>query len=150
MVGHRAADVAPVADEAGAVVAANPAYAEGKASSVRVGVAASPANHAVLIIGVDQPRPAGLLRALIAEPPPADAIVIPTYDGRRGHPPLFGPGLRAELLAVQEETFGLRAVLRRHAAAIRHVETGDPITLVNLNAPEDTVAAWGLFARDNA
>ena len=146
VVGHRAADVAPVATAAGAVVAANPGYAEGKSSSVRVGVAASPDDYALLIIGVDQPRPASLLRALIAEPPPADTIVIPTCDGRRGHPPLFGPDLRAELLAVQEETFGLRAVLRRHAAAIRHVETSDPITLVNLNTVEDAAAARELLA----
>jgi hypothetical protein len=55
---------------------------------------------------------------------------------------LFAPALRPELLALDEATEGLRAVLRRHADAVRLSETGSALALVNLNRPEDYAAAW--------
>ena len=63
------------------------------------------------------------------------------FEGRRGHPVLFAPGLRAELLALDEATEGMRAILRRHADGVRLSETGSALALVNLNRPEDYAAA---------
>jgi molybdenum cofactor cytidylyltransferase len=144
--GNRAAEVGVVARSAGATVVHNPCYEEGKATSVRVGVAAAPEDTPLLIVGVDQPRPAWLFHRLIETLGTADELVIPTYRGRRGHPPLFAARLRAELLAVQEETFGLRAIVQKHAATILHLEIGGPLVLVNLNTPADLAAARELFA----
>jgi molybdopterin-guanine dinucleotide biosynthesis protein A len=56
---------------------------------------------------------------------------------RRGHPVIFTPVLRDELLRLEEATQGLRAVLARHACAVQVVETGTPLALLNLNTPED-------------
>jgi molybdenum cofactor cytidylyltransferase len=139
--GYRAEEVAAAAIEAGALVVHNPQYRSGKASSVRTGVAATPEGVALLVVGVDQPRPTRIFHQLVAALPDGHDLVIPTYRGRRGHPPLFAAHLRAELAAVQEESFGLRAVVQRHAGATTYVETESPLVLVNLNTPEDLAAA---------
>jgi molybdenum cofactor cytidylyltransferase len=144
--GNRAAEVAAAAVEAGAVAIHNAQFRSGKASSVRAGVAATPDGTPLLIVGVDQPRPAWIFRQLAMVLSEGHALVVPTYGSRRGHPPLFAAHLRTELLAVQEESFGLRAVVQRHADAVTHVEIGDPLVLVNLNTPEELAAARRLMA----
>jgi molybdenum cofactor cytidylyltransferase len=146
--GARADEVGAAAEGAGAVIAHNADFAAGKATSVRAGVAAAPTGLPLLIVGVDQPRPAWLYRRLIRAAEAGAPIVIPTCGGRRGHPPLFAPWLRPALLAVQEETFGLRAVLRHYAASIVHLELGTPWALVNLNTPEDLAQARRLGQRE--
>jgi molybdenum cofactor cytidylyltransferase len=144
--GYRAVEVATAAIEAGAHAVHNPQYQSGKASSVRAGVAATPEGVPLLIVGVDQPRPARIFRKLVAALLDGRDLVIPAYRGRRGHPPLFAARLRAELAAVQEESFGLRAVVQRHADAATYVETESPLALVNLNTPEELAAARQLMA----
>lgn len=144
--GNRAAEVAPLARAAGATVVHNPHFREGKAASVRAGVEATPDGAALLIVGVDQPRPAWLFRNVIEAAHSGAQLVIPTHAGRRGHPPLFAAGLRTELLSVREETFGLRAIIQQHASAIYHLEIGGPLVLVNLNTPDDLAVARRLFA----
>ena len=144
--GHQADEVGAAAIAAGAVVVHNAQHRLGKATSVRVGVAAAPAGIALLVVGVDQPRPAWLFRQLAGVLTAGQEIVIPTYGGRRGHPVLFAARLRDELLAVREETLGLRAVVQRHVADVGYVEIASPLVLVNLNTPED-VAEGRLFAR---
>lgn len=144
--GSRADEVGAAAVGAEAVVAHNPQYPSGKASSVRTGVAATPEGLPLLIVGVDQPRPAWIYRRLVAACREGHDLVIPTYAGRRGHPPIFPAHLRAELLAVQEESFGLRAVVQRYAADVAHVEIASPLMLVNLNTPEELAAARQVMA----
>lgn len=144
--GNRADEVALVAIDAGAVAIHNARYQSGKASSVRVGVTAAPEGVPLLIVGVDQPRPAWLFRQLAEVLLVGCDLAIPTYQGRRGHPPFFAAHLRSELLAVQEETFGLRAVVQRHTPEATYVEIASPLVLVNLNTPEDLAAARQLLA----
>ena len=142
--GRRAAEVAAAARAAGGEAVFNPHHQEGKATSVHAGVAAAPEGAGLLIVGVDQPRPAWLYRRLIEASAAGAPIVLPGHTGRRGHPPLFGPALRDELLAVREESFGLRAVVQRHAAATLLLDVGSPLALVNLNTPADLAAARAL------
>lgn len=163
VLGHDAERLSPILDaldrsiggEPRLRVLRNPDYASGKCSSIRVGVAAaSPGATAVLILGVDQPRPAWLLDRLIVEQeriarPEGEQtyqIVVPACGGRRGHPPLFAASLIPELLAISEETLGLRDVLLRHAAEILPVELDTPLVRVNLNTPEEYAAALRLAA----
>lgn len=144
--GNRADDVASAAVAAGASAVHNAQFRSGKASSVRAGVDAAPEGVPLLIVGVDQPRPAAIFRQLAAVLLEGNTLVIPTYRGRRGHPPLFAAHLRAELLAVQEEDFGLRAVVQHHAKNVTYVDIDCRLVLVNLNTPEELTAARQLLA----
>ena len=124
---------------------ANDRWEDGKAGSVTRGVAALPEGWHVLVAAVDQPRPAALLRMVIGAHleglGDGRVATIAAYMGRRGHPIIFVPQLRAELLQIDEATAGLRAVITRHAAAVRVADGGDRDALLNLNTPEEYTAA---------
>lgn len=145
--GHAADEVERVLAGSGARVVRNPEYTKGRAGSVRVGAAAvrEPV-AAVLTLNVDQPRPAELIRALVAAHLTGDAaITVPVWAGQRGHPAVFASALLPELRAVTEEGEGLRAVRRAYAADTREVELGDPRVLIDINTPESYREARRLF-----
>jgi molybdenum cofactor cytidylyltransferase len=137
--GHApAAVVATVSAFPGAAIVHNPDYKTGKVSSIRAGVrAVSSEAEAGLLIAVDQPRSAGIIRELIASHAAPMSVTIPVRHGRRGHPVLFARSLLPELLALSEEAKGIRAVLDRHATLVRELEIDDPAIHVDLNTPAD-------------
>ena len=63
------------------------------------------------------------------------AIVLPTYNGRRGHPVIFSTALFGELLAAPAEQ-GARSVVWAHAADVLEVPTDEEGVVLNLNDPE--------------
>ncbi len=63
-------------------------------------------------------------------------IVIPTFQGRRGHPILVDLKFRAEVLAI-DPAEGLRRLMRAHPEDIGEVEAGDANILRDLDTPED-------------
>jgi molybdenum cofactor cytidylyltransferase len=138
--GHEASAIAALAAQAPRTrVVHNPAYRTGKVSSIKAGVAAiSPHADAVLLLAVDQPRPAGVLATLVQHHVAAHAaITVPAYEGRRGHPVIFDRGLVPELLEISEETQGVRDVMRRHAAEVGEVAMPDAVVRLDLNTPSD-------------
>src|SRR5436190_1514386 len=81
----------------------NPAYEEGRGSSIRVGArAVPPASAAVLIQSVDQPCPAEIITALY-ETAEADGVdvTLPLFDERPGHPVCLAGRLLPALANVQ-------------------------------------------------
>jgi molybdenum cofactor cytidylyltransferase len=143
VVGHRRDELTPLLPESPILdVVVNSDYASGKVSSIVAGVRAVPAGSDALLLGVDQPRPAALIRTVLeAHREGGGSITVAGYRGRRGHPVVFGAALREELLTISEETEGLRSVLRGHPEGTLVVETDDPLALVNLNTPADYAAA---------
>ena len=126
----------------------NPRPADGRSSSIRAGLAAlSRPPEALLIAAVDQPLERDLVDALLlagerewsvpGDGWPLKRIVVPTFDGRRGHPPLFHGSLFPELLGVSEETEGLRRVVRRIPERVLEVPWQRSGILLNLNTPSD-------------
>ena len=145
VVGHEAAQIAPVAVAAGARVVENTEYRAGRAGSVRVGAWALPdGTRAVILLNVDQPRPAALIRRVLDAHLAGDALITtPEAGGRRGHPVVIAGTLLPELRAVSEASEGLRAVVRRHAARRQIVPVDDPMIHLELNTPEEYAAATG-------
>ena len=127
----------------------NPRPADGKASSVQAGLAAlSRPPDAILIAAVDQPLETPLVDALLETARkewmmprdgvwPARRIVVPTFDGKRGHPPLFHGSLLSELLGVSEANEGLRRVVRRIPERVLEMPWQRSGILLNLNTPVD-------------
>ncbi|HEY8171704.1 MAG TPA: nucleotidyltransferase family protein [Dehalococcoidia bacterium] len=137
--GHEPARITEIASSAErARVAHNGEYRSGKVGSILTGLRATAANaDAVMLLAVDQPRATAVLRTVIETHASSGSLIaVPVHRGRRGHPPIIRCELLPELLAMTEETQGLRAVMLRHDADICEVEC-DASVLVDLNQPGD-------------
>jgi molybdenum cofactor cytidylyltransferase len=69
-------------------------------------------------------------------------IVVPVFDGRRGHPVLFGKAVFEELLAVPDGEgagagAGARAVVRADPSRVDEVPVEDSAVVEDLNTPQD-------------
>jgi len=149
VLGHRAAELQEVLQrerESHPNVAwvVNPDYLQGKTTSLKAGLRALslPNPQTLLLLNVDQPRRPETLAYLLKQHQSAAArITIPTYRGKGGHPVLLDAALRDELLAITEETQGLRAVMQRHQGFIQRVAVNTPEVRWDLNTPEQYRAA---------
>lgn len=147
VLGHRAEELRALLPASGRLLAVdNERHQTGKVSSIRAGLAALAGPRHLLFLSVDQPRPAGMLTAVVQHHLATGApITIAAHEQRRGHPVLFAPLLFDEVLAIDEATEGLRAVLRRHEAGVALYDTGSPLARLNLNTPEDYARATALM-----
>jgi molybdenum cofactor cytidylyltransferase len=69
-------------------------------------------------------------------------IVLPVYEGRRGHPVIFSSNLYDELLKAPLET-GARSVVWAHAADVEEFLTNEEGCVLNLNDPDTLKKALG-------
>jgi CTP:molybdopterin cytidylyltransferase MocA len=69
-------------------------------------------------------------------------IVLPVFEGRRGHPVIFSSALYEELLNAPLET-GARAVVWAHAADVEEFLTDEEGCVLNLNDPDTMHKALG-------
>lgn len=120
-------------------IVTNHNWREGRASSIRTGARAVPPTvDAVVFVSVDQPTSSAVVTGLVSEleSAPDARIVVPRYEGRNGHPPIFRAALLPELQNVTERQEGLRQIRRRHAEHTIFLEMDDPIVTLNLNTPD--------------
>lgn len=61
-------------------------------------------------------------------------IILPTFQGRRGHPPIFRASLYDEFLAASPEV-GARQVVWDHSQDVLEVPTDEEGVILNLNDP---------------
>ncbi len=64
------------------------------------------------------------------------AILVPTHQGRRGHPTIFSWRLAAEALALPRDV-GLNELVRRHAGDVVEWESPSDAIRLDLDTPED-------------
>jgi molybdenum cofactor cytidylyltransferase len=62
-------------------------------------------------------------------------VVVPLYEGRRGHPVIFSAAVYDELLKAPIET-GARAVVWAHKGTIAEIPTNEEGCVLNLNDPD--------------
>ncbi|MCH7841134.1 MAG: nucleotidyltransferase family protein [Chloroflexi bacterium] len=140
VLGHDADRLKPIVDAVeGASWTLNHDYLQGKTTSLKTGVAALAGQQLsdVLLLNVDQPRSADTVRTLLERHQASSfRITIPTHGGKGGHPILIAADLLPELAEIEEESQGLKAVVRRHAEATERFEVDDPTVLLDLNTPE--------------
>ena len=148
VLGDRAAEVRAAVDLSGVTVAENPGFAEGMASSLRVGVAAAaPSAAHVMIVLADQPFvESDTLRRLATRAAQGDgAIFIPTYKGVWGNPVVFASRLAPEVERITGD-IGCRAMFPHHTAEIREVPVEDPGTLVDIDTEAELAAVEAAMA----
>jgi len=114
----------------------NPNYEQGMITSFQAGIRALSwdASGAFLFL-VDHPvvEPA-TMEAMIMNLAP-NRIVLPTFEGRRGHPVLFSSEVLEEILALPS-TEGANIVVRKNPARIVEVPVSTPGILVDIDTPE--------------
>ena len=121
----------------------NPKAASEQISSLRLGLSRL-SNHpaaGTLVWPVDHPyvRLESVLAILDAAQRTGAPIVVPTVNGRRGHPGWFARETWRELLTVEEG--GARAVIRAYGSRVVEVEVPDDGVAINVDTPNDLRAA---------
>ncbi len=116
----------------------NGQYLQGMLSSVRCGLKALPENcDAVLVALGDQPTlKASTVNLLLDQFLQHPQIVLPVYQGRRGHPLLFSRTYVPEIL-THYDTTGLRGLLQAHEPDIQEVTVESPAILQDIDTPDD-------------
>ena len=123
----------------------NPNWEKGQLSSIQAGVRKLPAGtEGMLLFLIDHPLiSSALVGELIAQfHKSKKPIVLPVYEGRRGHPVIFSASLYDELLRAPLET-GARAVVWAHKEEVEEVQTNEEGCVLNLNDPETLNRAIG-------
>lgn len=143
VLGNEAARVRRTLDGCDVAIVENPDFAAGLSASLRVGLAALPADiDGVLVLLADMPRvvPAHLDRLIAAfSPGEGRAICIPTHRAKRGNPVLWDARLVAEMQALDGDQ-GARSLLGRHADEVCEVEMPDDGVLLDVDTPSALAA----------
>ncbi len=119
-------------------VVINEEWEKGQLSSIHAALRSlPPGTEGMLLCLVDHPLvSAALVNDLIERfYATQKLIVLPTYNGKRGHPIVFSSRLYEELLAAPMD-IGARAVVWAHGNEIEEVPTNEEGTVLNLNDPE--------------
>jgi len=117
----------------------NSRYESGMLSSVRAGLCGLPKEcKAVLVALGDQPS---ISSKLIDEMIQSffikkKKIIVPLYNGKRGHPILFSIIYKNEIINNFDEV-GLRGLLQAHDSDVYEMNVSDPSVLMDMDYPND-------------
>ena len=116
----------------------NHEWERGQLSSIQAALhSLPPGTDGTLLCLIDHPLISGALVQELIEQfyKTKSPIVLPLYEGRRGHPVIFSASLYDELLRAPLET-GARAVVWAHKEEVEEVRTNEEGCVLNLNDPE--------------
>lgn len=118
----------------------NKEFESGQSSSVKTGLkAVSKATRAVLVLPGDvasiNPRSINMLIDEYNEN--ANSIVVAGHNGEAGHPILFNKNLFQEIEQINEQTYGLKSVVKQHESEVRFVEVHTTKVLRDIDTPDD-------------
>jgi nicotine blue oxidoreductase len=140
VLGAASEDVRGRAELPGCVLVDNPQWADGMGSSLCAGLESLATTEAAgaLVMLVDQPGIGAdaVARVLSAYTSP-DTLAAASYNGKRGHPVLFGAHLWVEVAAHAVGDRGARAYLKAHEDGIALVECGDIAEAWDVDTEED-------------
>lgn len=133
----------------------NSEWPEGKATSVQAGIRELPQDfHSLVLLAVDQPRPAWVVERLLKVHTDFGAkVTSPGFEGHGGHPLVFDSSLRSELAVVTEEGQGIRAILKQPDLNHHRVKFDSAVVKLDINTPEayeNALASYAELARQNS
>jgi molybdenum cofactor cytidylyltransferase len=135
VVGHHRQEIASSVEIPNLIF--NPDYEQGMITSFQTGIRALPPDSAgALLFLVDHPLvETETINSLVANFA-ANRIIIPVFNGRRGHPVLFAVEILQEILALPPSQ-GANIVVRKDPRRILEVAVDAPGILVDVDTPED-------------
>jgi molybdenum cofactor cytidylyltransferase len=129
-----------------AAIVVNPDWPKGQLSSLQAAIRSLPSQitEGLLLCPVDHPLVSLHLIEILIEAFDASgkSVVLPIFQGRRGHPMIFRSDLYEELLAASPEV-GARQIVWAHADDLQEVPTEEEGVILNLNDPETMRRALG-------
>jgi molybdenum cofactor cytidylyltransferase len=137
----------PPAESADLSIVINDRYKLGMLSSLQAGIRALPPGApGALFTLVDHPAVQGstldqLIEAFAGGGAP---LVIPRYQGKRGHPVAASRAILEEILALLPET-SPKDVIHAHRPETRFLDVDDPGVITDVDSPpeyEDLQASW--------
>lgn len=138
--GHRESEVRRALGHRSVIFAHNAHYQSGMTSSIQSGIRASSVRARAFVVAlVDQPRIGiPILNRLIEayEGPLHPMIVIPSYEGKNGHPILLDGRLRDEILNLNPSE-SLRKIVSAHENHTLRVSVLSPEVVEDCDVPED-------------
>jgi len=115
----------------------NPDYEKGMGTSVQAGIRALPPGvSGAGIFLVDHPLVQKAPVVALIERLEPGRVVLPIYEGRRGHPVFFAKDLFPEILALTAEQ-GLNLVVHRDASRVVELPVTDPGILLDVDTPTE-------------
>jgi molybdenum cofactor cytidylyltransferase len=145
VLGARADLIRGSIDLAGTNVVVNEDYRQGQLSSLIAGLKSVPAEaDAIVLCLVDNPLiSADVVNRLVdGFGKTGKQIVLPVFDGRRGHPALFARSLFDELVNAPMDE-GARHVLSSNEDKILEVDVLDRAVLTSIDTPADYRSCFG-------
>jgi molybdenum cofactor cytidylyltransferase len=136
VVGHHRDQIEPLIKPPARIVF-NPDYELGMVTSLQAGIRALPAETAgALLCLVDHPLVDSDTIGLLVERLAPNRIILPAFEGRRGHPVLFGSSVLQEILDLTASQ-GANIVVRKDPSRVVQVSVNFPGILVDIDTPED-------------
>ncbi|HTQ59870.1 MAG TPA: nucleotidyltransferase family protein [Candidatus Solibacter sp.] len=142
------ADAEPIAKEINLSpdeIVINEDWEKGQLSSIQAALRSLPAEtEGIILFLIDHPLISSSLVDELIETfySSGKSIVLPVYEGRRGHPVIFSSKLYRELMSAPLET-GARSVVWAHGDEIQVVQTNEEGCILNLNDPDTMHKAFG-------
>lgn len=141
VLGHHAAEIRPKIVHLPVEVLINQDYKQGQLSSLKVALEYLQALEGVdgaLVHLVDHPFLNPMLADKMIERfyESKKLIVLPRYQGRRGHPVIFSRQLFRELLEAPVDQ-GAKVVVHAHREETLEIETDDEGVTVDIDTPEE-------------
>lgn len=138
VLGHDADKIRQRVDDASVLFAFNSDPASEMSESIRCGVETLPASAgSTLIALVDHPAvPPDVVKTLVEEWRQGAQLIIPTWQGRGGHPVLIDLRWRRELETL-DQTSGLKSLFQKEAARVRRVPVGSEYIARDMDTWDD-------------
>jgi molybdenum cofactor cytidylyltransferase len=143
------ADAEPITEEVNLApdeVVINLEWEKGQLSSIQAAMRTfPPQTDGFLLFLIDHPLISSALVGELVESfyTSGKSIVLPVYEGRRGHPVIFSSALFQELMNAPLET-GARSVVWAHSSEVQIVQTNEEGCVLNLNDPDTMQRALGV------
>jgi len=118
----------------------NQEFESGQSSSVRAGLrAVSNSTRAILVLPGDVASidPRSINMVIDDYNNKEKPIIVAAHNGEAGHPILFDRSLFSDIENINEQTYGLKFVVRNHESEVNFVEVGTIGVLRDIDTPED-------------
>jgi molybdenum cofactor cytidylyltransferase len=145
VLGAHAEPIAKAIDLKPDEIVINEDWEKGQLTSIQAALRSlPPGTDGILLFLIDHPLiSADLVQELIERfYKSRKPIVLPLYQGRRGHPVIFSAAVYEELLHAPLET-GARAVVWAHSGEVEEMRTSEEGCVLNLNDPDTLQKALG-------